>query len=188
MARLSGKLTAKALGWDRIAIGSETKKVPAEGGRVHLGRIVGIASGLKQTINGDTGEIQNGLKGQFRGLSTRDDKGVILEGPTGVTVTAGVCYLPGGIQEMIEGALAAAQESDARATVQFAIDLFAIPATNKAGYSFDAENLVEASEADPLDALLTSAATIAAAALPAPEGETEATAPAEKAKEPAKAK
>ena len=169
MAKLSGKLTAKALGWDRNAIGPAVAKVPADGGRVHLGRVVGIVSGLKHTVNGDTGEIQNGLKGQFRGLSTRTDKGEIVEVGKGQAVTAGVCYLPGGIQEMIEGALAAAQESDARATVQFAIDLYAIPATNKAGYSFDAENLVEASESDPLDTLLSSAATVAAAALPAPE-------------------
>lgn len=41
MAKLSGKLTAKTLGWDRIAIGSETKKVPAEGGRVLLDGGVG---------------------------------------------------------------------------------------------------------------------------------------------------
>jgi len=170
MAKLSGKLTAKALGWDRVAIGSETKKVPAEGGRVPLGRIVGIVSGLKQTVNNDTGEVQNGLKGQFRGISTRNDAGEILaikdNAPQGVTVTAGVCYLPGGIQEMIEGALAAAQETDPRATVHFGIDLFAIPATNKAGYSFDADNLVDAAEADPLDALLSSAAATVAA-LPA---------------------
>jgi hypothetical protein len=172
MARLSGKLTAKALGWDRIAIGGETKKVPQDGGRVHLGRFVGIATGLKQTVDNDTGDIQTGLKGQFRGLSTRTDKGEIVEPGKGLVVTAGVCYLPGGIQEMIEGALAAAQETDPRATVQFAIDLFAIPATNKAGYSFDADNLVETAEADPLDALLTAANT-SAAALPAPEAESE---------------
>lgn len=188
MARLSGKLTAKALGWDRIAIGSETKKVPAENGRVHLGRIVGIASGLKQTVDNDSGDIQTGLKGQFRGVSTRNEKGEIVGVAGGVTITAGVCYLPGGIQEMIEGALAAAQETDPRATVQFAIDLFAIPATNKAGYSFDAENLVEAAESDPLDALLTSAATIAAAALPAPAETPAETSAPEKVERKAKEK
>jgi hypothetical protein len=168
MAKLSGKLTAKTLGWDRIAIGSETKKVPAEGGRVLLGRIVGIVNGLKQTVNADTGEIQNGLKGQFRGISSRNEKGEIVGIDGGVKVTAGVCYLPGGIQDMIEGTLAVAKEADAKATVQFAIDLFAIPATNKAGYSFDADTLVQAEESDPLDTLLASAAN-SAPALAAPE-------------------
>lgn len=157
MARLSGKLTAKTLGWDRVAIGAEVKKVPAEGGRVLLGRFAGIVSGLKQTVNADTGEVQNGLKGQFRGLSTRDAKGEIVGIGKGETVTAGVCYLPGGIQEMIEGTLDAAKEDNEKATVQFAIDLYAIPATNKAGYSFDADTKIEAEEADPLDNLLAQA-------------------------------
>jgi len=158
MARLSGKLTAKTLGWDRIKIGGAVQKVPADGGRVLLGRFAGIVSGLKQTIHGDTGEVQNGLKGQFRGLSALNAKGEIVEVGKGEIVTAGVCYLPGGIQEMIEGALAAAQENDARATVQFALDLYAIPATNKAGYSFDADTRIQAEEADPLDSLLAQAA------------------------------
>jgi hypothetical protein len=176
MARLSGKLTAKSLGWDRNRIGTEIAKVPADGGRVLLGTIVGIVSGLRQTINNDTGEIQNGLKGQFRGVSTlgEDSGKEIGDKNPARTVTAGVCYLPGGIQEMIEGALAAAQDTtsggDARATVQFALKLFAIPATNRAGYSFDADNLVEATESDPLDALLTAATAEAPALTDQTEG------------------
>jgi hypothetical protein len=158
--RLSGKLTAKSLGWDRNRIGTEVAKVPADGGRVLLGTIVGLVSGLRQTVNNDTGEIQNGLKGQFRGISSLgDDSGKeIGDKNPARTVTAGVCYLPGGIQEMIEGALAQAQDTtsggDVRATVKFGLKLYAIPATNKAGYSFDADNLIEATEDDPLDTLL----------------------------------
>jgi hypothetical protein len=187
MARLSGKLTAKALGWDRVAIGAATKDKPAST-RVKLGRFVGIATGLRQTINGETGEVQTGLKGQFRGISSltakepkrnkagevqTDKDGAVIMVDTGkpITVTAGVCYLPGGIQEMVEGTLATAQDGDAKATVQFALDLYAIPATNKAGYSFDADNLVEAAEADPLDMLLTTAEAAEQAALPAPDAE-----------------
>ena len=174
--RLSGKLTAKSLGWDRNRIGTEVAKVPADGGRVLLGTIVGICSGLRQTVNGDTGEIQNGLKGQFRGVSSLgDDTGKeIGTGNPARSVTAGVCYLPGGIQEMIEGVLASAVEKDAKATVNFGLKLFAIPATNKAGYTFDADNLIEAQEADPLSTLLASAAAVEAPALPAPETENPA--------------
>lgn len=159
MARLSGKLTAKSLGWDRNRIGTEVAKVPADGGRVKLGTFVGIVSGLRQTVNNDTGEVQNGLKGQFRGISTlgEDTGKEIGDKNPARAVTAGVCYLPGGIQEMIEGALSQAKENDVKANVQFGLDLYAIPATNKAGYSFDADSLVEATEADPLDALLTAA-------------------------------
>jgi len=158
---LVGKLSPKAMGWDRNAIGTETAKVPADGGKVLLGRIVGIVSGLKQTVNNDTGDIQTGLKGNFRGFSSLPNK---------EPVTSGVCYLPGGIQEMIEGALATAQEGgDKKATVNFAIDLFAIPATNKAGYWFKADNIVEMSAADPLELLLQSANEKKSLALEAPK-------------------
>lgn len=165
---LVGKLSPKAMGWDRNKIGTEVAKVPADGGSVNLGRIVGVVSGLKQTVNGETGDIQTGLKGNFRGISS-------LEGKP--AVTSGVCYLPGGIQEMLEGALASAKENDPRATVSFAIDLFAIPATNKAGYSFKADNIVEAGATDPLQSLLDQAAAnkplALAAAEPAPEAAPE---------------
>jgi len=174
MARISGKLTAKTLGWDRNRIGTEVAKVPAQGGRVELGTIVGIVSGLRQTVSNDTGEIQNGLKGQFRGVSSlgTDSGKEISDANPAATVTAGVCYLPGGIQEMLEGALAQAKEADASATVRFGIKLYAIPATNKAGYSFDADNLIEAAESDPLGDLLELAGAPVAEtpALEAPKG------------------
>lgn len=172
MARIAGKLTAKSLGWDRNAIGIAVKRVPADGGRVFIGRIVGIVSGLHETVNEDSGEVQTGLKGNFRGVSSLpeyaqkiDNGGPVTDAngpvmiPTGdnVTMTAGRCYLPGGIQEMIEGAYKGAASGDKNATVQFGVDLYAIPATNKAGYSYDADTVTEASTADPLDALMQSA-------------------------------
>jgi hypothetical protein len=176
MARLSGKLTAKTLGWDRNRIGTEVAKVPADGGRVMLGTFVGIASGLKHIINNDTGEVSNGLKGQFRGISSLGDDSGKEIGDTNPprAVTAGVLYLPGGIQDMIEGSLAEAQSIDPKATVRFGIKLYAIPATNKAGYSFDADTLIEAQEADPLADLLALATTpaTAPAALEAPAVDT----------------
>jgi hypothetical protein len=167
---LVGKLSPKAMGWDRNAIGTETAKVPADGGSVLLGRVVGIVSGLKQTVNGETGDIQSGLKGNFRGISSLPNK---------APVTSGVCYLPGGIQEMIEGALADAKASDPRAVINFAIDLYAIPATNKAGYSFKAENIVESGASDPLEMLLSQANSIKAITGPVVETEK----PAEKNKD-----
>ena len=169
MARISGKLTAKALGWDRNAIGAAVKKVPADGGRVFIGRIGGIVSGLHQTVNDDTGEVQTGLKGSFRGVSAmnetapdgdkKDANGVPVMVDTGkpITVTAGRCYLPGGLQEMIEAAYAQATATDAKATINFALDLYGIPASNKAGYSYDGDTVSEATESDPLDMLFNGA-------------------------------
>ena len=170
MARLSGKLTAKTLGWDRNRIGTEVAKVPADGGRVQLGTFVGIVSGLKHNVN-ENGEVTSGLKGQFRGVSTLgDDTGKELSDSNPPrTVTAGVLYLPGGIQDMIEGSLAEAQATDKMATVRFGLNLFAIPATNKAGYSFDADTKLEARESDPLSELLALAnEPVALVALDAP--------------------
>ena len=180
MARISGKLTAKSLGWDRNAIGTAVKKVPADGGRVFIGRIVGNVTGLHQSMNDETGEVQTGLKGNFRGISSlnefvpetnakgepkKDAKGETIMKDSGapVTMTAGRCYLPGGIQDMIEGAYADANKGDDKGnSVSFAVDLYAIPATNKAGYSYDADTVTEANQVDPLDLLLQSAAAIRA--------------------------
>lgn len=165
-----GKLTPRALGWDRNALGQETAKQPMDGGKVLLGRLVGIVAGLRTTIDKDTGDIHNGLKGNFRGVSSK----VYADGEKAgqpITVTSGVCYLPGGIQDMIEGALAQARETDAKATVNFAIDLYGIPATNKAGYSFKADNIVAAQTVDPLSMLIEQANNNKPLALAAPAEE-----------------
>jgi hypothetical protein len=163
--QLVGKLTAKSLAWDRGALIAVTATNPNP---VKLATIVGMISGLKQTVNQETGDIQSGLKGNFRGLSTKfimedtgtkDEHGVPVLKATDVPVevTSGVCYLPGGIQDMLEGTLAKAKEGDAKATVSFGIDLYVLKDTNKAGYTFKAETRVEATESDPLDLLMQQA-------------------------------
>lgn len=155
--KLSGKLTAKALGWDRLAIATAVAAVGTTA-RVNLGRFVGVVTDLRHTIDQKNGEIQTGLKGNFRGISTKD----------GLEVTSGVCYLPSGIQSMIEGSMEAAKEKDPKASVQFALDLFALHSTNAAGYTFEAQNIVQADAVDPLAALLESANAITPLALAAP--------------------
>lgn len=163
MARLSGKLTAKTLGWGREEIGPAVKKIP-QTERVFIGRFAGIVSGIKEIINDDTGEIQTGLKGQFRGISTLDDAGENVGiddngNPVGRVVTAGVCYLPSGLQDVVEGAYRQAVEHEPRATISFVMDLFAMFSGGQAGYTYDAETKVDAQQADPLDILLEQAAT-----------------------------
>lgn len=189
-----GKLTAKTLGWDRIAIGNATKDTTQ---RVKMGTIVGIVSGLRQTVNAETGDVQSGLKGNFRGTSTLtvkvmdknadgtdkmiEGKPVMLDTGKVMEVRSGVCYLPSGIQDTLEGALAQAREADPKATVSFGLDLYAVKDTNKAGYTFIGQTLVEASDRDPLDVLMAQAVE-KRAALPAPDAEPEADpAPADEA-------
>lgn len=165
--KLVQKLSSKAMGWNRNAIGTAVTKVPPANGRVLLGRIACLVSGIKTSVNPQTGEIMTGLKGNFRGVPTKpgtDEKTVYTLG--GEEVTSGVCYLPSGIQSMIEGALADAQEKDKSATVRVVLDLYAIPASNAAGYSFDADTIEEPTTDDPLSALLKEAE--GNKALPAP--------------------
>lgn len=163
MARLSGKLTAKTLGWGREEIGPAVKKIP-QTERVFIGRFAGIVSGIKEIINDDTGEVQTGLKGQFRGISTMADNGEIVGNddagnPLGRVVTAGVCYLPSGLQDVVEGAYRQAVEHEPRATISFVMDVYAMFSGGQAGYTYDAETKVDAQEADPLALLLEQAAT-----------------------------
>lgn len=162
MARLSGKLTAKALGWGRDEISPAIKSMP-QTERLFVGRFAGIVSGIKENVNDETGEVQTGLRGQFRGLSTRSENGELVGtdpatgNPLGMTVTAGVCYLPSGLQDVVEGAYRQAIETNPRATISFVLDLFAMAANNKVGYTYDAETRVDAQENDPLALLLETA-------------------------------
>lgn len=155
--RLEQKLTMRALGWTRGKIEEAIGAVPRNTGRVLLGRVAGIAVGTKlaKDVNDD---VIVGLKGSFRGVSSQ----------SGEMVTSGVCYLPSGIQGMIESSLSDAKRADPNATVQFVVDVFAIPAQNKAGYSFNADNVAGDMnvEADPLTELLGKATELVA--LPPP--------------------
>lgn len=162
--RLEQKLTIRALGWTRGKIEEAVGQVPRDTGRVLLGRIAGVVVGTKNAkdMNDD---IITGLKGNFRGQSALE-----VDGVSGALVTSGVCFLPGGIQGMIEQDLADAKQHDANATVRFAFDVYAKPATNKAGYTFDAENLLPGEQADPLTELLVAAEQAQPLALPAPDG------------------
>lgn len=170
MARLSGKLTAKALGWGRDEISPAIKSMP-QTEKLYVGRFAGIVSGIKENVNEDSGEIQTGLRGQFRGLSTRSETGEVVGAdpangnPLGMVVTAGVCYLPSGLQDVVEGAYRQAIESNPRATISFVLDLYAMAANNKVGYTYDAETRVDAQENDPLALLLETASASAPVAL-----------------------
>lgn len=210
-----GKLTAKTLGWDRATLQQSTLHVTTP---ILMATVVGIVSGLRQNINDETGDITTGLKGNFRGISTRapmidtgevdankvpifaplmrdaigedgkpvmigqvDDKGKPVKDDKGepvmvakqeaaiIEVRSGVCYLPSGLQDMIEGAYAQAVEADPKATVSFGLDLYCLKDTNKAGYTFKAETKVEAQERDPLEMLMDQVRTVKA--LPAPDAE-----------------
>ena len=161
--KLVQKLSIATLGWKRGDIETALQDIPRSG-EILLCRVAGIVTGVKPYVDQNQ-EINYGMKGQFKGMSSKDN--------FADASVSGVCYLPSGIQAMIEGELAKAQDEGAGgskgATITFAMDVYAFNDSNKAGYSFRGENLLvnDAGGNDPLDLLLGKAAELAA--LPAPD-------------------
>lgn len=144
------KLTVKSMGWDRGEILTAVKKTKADGTeKTLIGRFGGIVTSLRQSVDAETGDIRSGLKGEFRGISSK-----------GAVLTSAICYLPGGLQALAESSLEKAQSVNERATVEFMMDVFAIPDTNKAGYTFTGETIVEANSVDHLSKMFEEANSI----------------------------
>jgi hypothetical protein len=149
------KITAKDMGFDRITIGGALRPM-GDNAELFLYRVFGLVDGLKP-VEGKNGDVDFGLKGQFEAL--RAD---------GVKAVSGVAFLPGGIQAMIQSAYESASETDKRATVTFAVDIYAVKSSNAAGYTFKGKEVgVQGSptKVDPFADIREAAAQIA---LPAP--------------------
>ncbi len=164
------KMSIKTLGANGAIVLVTKAKTP-------LCRIKGIARGIK-VANGNDGTPVFGMTGQFIGLNIA----------TGEVFDSGVIYLPAGINEMFLTPLEAALAEDAKASVRFALDLFAVPSTNKAGYSFEAASLIEASTIDPFAEMSAEADKVELPTMPKlPGADAVEAAKAEKAAEVAKA-
>lgn len=129
--------------------------------RVHLARFFGIASGIK-VAKGQNGEPVYGVTGDFRGVN--------LEKPAD-TFQSGILYLPGGINEMLLAAVETgevdAKDKPIYREVQFAFDVFAKPATNAAGYQFEATPVIDAKETDVMAELSSKLPPLPGADVPA---------------------
>ena len=135
-------------------LGTVPARAKAEKKRVHLARIIGVATGTKLKTD-QAGEPIVAVIGQFEGTNVE----------TGQVAQSATLYLPGGIQEVIEAAVDSRE--DKNAAVPFALDIFAKPDNNKAGYTYDVEFIQKpAGRVDPLEALRN--ATAEAKALPKP--------------------
>ena len=137
-------------------LGTVPARAKAEKKRVHLARIMGVATDTKSKTD-QAGEPILALIGSFEGTNVE----------TGLSATSSVLYLPGGIQEVIESAVDGRAQGD-KAGVPFALDIFSKPDNNKAGYTYDVEFIEKPTgTVDPLAAIREKAA--AAAPLPAPK-------------------
>lgn len=136
---LVGKLTLKSMGCQGAIVLVTKAKTP-------LARIVGIARNIK-AATGNNGDPVFGLTGQFEGTNIQDGK----------IFKSAVAYLPNGILELILDPLEAVlngEDKVAKANgIPFALDIFAVPDGNKAGYTFTAEIVGKNLQADPLAAL-----------------------------------
>jgi hypothetical protein len=121
------------------ALLGKPSRAKIEDKEVAIARVYGVANGIK-IVKALTGDVFEALRGNFEGVS--------LE--TGEIFTSGILYLPAGIHDRIIGQL---KELDGNGSIQFGIELSAIPAKNPAGYSWKATNVVKQDVADPLAAL-----------------------------------
>lgn len=98
-------------------------------------RISGTVTGVRGRAN-DSGEVLMGLHGTFaaRPLTDGDAKTAEPVRFTDTVFTSGRCYLPGGLQDEIEALFAG---DDAPGSVDFTLDIYAVPAGNKAGFSYE---------------------------------------------------
>ena len=150
------KISVKTVGADGAAAKVYKKDVP-------LMRVWGQARNIKATTGND-GSPVFGLTGAFRATNIAEKK----------EFASAVLYLPGGILEMILDPLEQILNGDDKAAkqngVEFAFDIFSLPATNKAGYTFKAASLIESRQTDPLAAMTEALGKQALPALPKAPG------------------
>lgn len=111
--------------------------LPSDQREMKLGLLVGAASGHFNTTNPVTGEVYEGIKGQFEYTDFDETRPVLISGKM---------FLPNGVDEMVNEAL----KSSEGAAVQFAFEVSVFRADNPAGYSWKLTPLMEATVNDPL--------------------------------------
>lgn len=137
MSKIVTKMSVKTLGANPARAKTDNKSVD-------LVRIYGIASGLAFKADPKTGDIQTAVTGSFEGVN--------LE--TGEVYSSGVLWLPGGIQELLVNAVDTGEtdknDKPVYNSVKFGFTISSVPATNPIGYSYTAEQLIDAAKNDPL--------------------------------------
>lgn len=132
--------------------------VPTKFPQTQLYIAIGRAHGTR-TGTGDNGSYCAFL-GSFEATRTKDGK----------KFQAGQCFVPKAVEDLLAASLYAAQETDPKATVEFAIEVgIKYPTTGRAsatGYEFYVNNLVKPSGADPLEALRLRVAALPQLAAP----------------------
>lgn len=168
MANIVAKLSTSTLGL-------KGQKAVANEGPTPLGRVWGIASGVKVTEDKRTGDFHQALTGTFAGVNYDAQ---------GEEYRSGVLYLPKGVMELALAAVDSGEVTDTGKPIyneiKFAFELIAVPSSAPIGYSWQAKQLVESASADPLSELASAMPALpgatAAPAIEGPKGEEKAAA------------
>jgi hypothetical protein len=118
-----------------------------------IARIFGMAAGTKEVVDKVRGDVYNSIVGDFGAVN--------LE--SGEEFRSGVLYLPTSMHNMLQSALAKLE--DGSGTVNFALEVRAVKATNPAGYAYEAVSLLPTALTDPLEEMKKQIAAKTAPAL-----------------------
>lgn len=169
MATLLKKMSVKEVGCDaKVARDSMYKGEP-----VPLCVIYGRATGIKTGENRTTGDPFSKLIGNFEAVCMQKDPNDSNKYPTNQVFQSGALFLPGGLQDMVEGALGD------NAAVDFAFEILSVvDPTTTIGYKYVGRNLKPPAVTDDMQYLRKLLPPSVVATVPALPPATEA--PAEK--------
>lgn len=153
--RIEKKLSVRIILGSKPMVPTDDKGKPLPGVK-WLVEAMGIATKVRVGLD-QQGEPTTGLQGTFR----------MMNSETGELAQAGICYLPGVVQNLIEGQLAGEGAKAVEFAFRIGIKYDEKSATN---YVYVAEPLMEVSESDPIQ-LLAAKVSKSAPALAAPKAE-----------------
>jgi hypothetical protein len=130
---LIGKITMRTLGLSPAKFVQDGKVTP-------IAQIYGIAQKIQIVEDKVRGDSFESIRGQFEAVN--------LE--TGEIYQSGTLYLPSGIHDLVASAVRGLDPDDRKAAIRFKLEIGVVKSSNPAGYSYEARNLVKASEVDPL--------------------------------------
>jgi hypothetical protein len=122
-------------------------------GKYFVGTILGRASGFVERANIKTEEIMEGLKGTFVMVPSEPRMG---------EMESGVLFVPDAFHNLLSTPLRKAQDTDNKAALEFALEVYSIKAKNPAGYSWEMYPAVPFTGKHPLDDLMKKVAALPA--------------------------
>lgn len=149
MATMIGKISMRT-------IKTTPAKQATEGESTRIAIVFGQATGIKEVVDKARGDVYQALSGTFAAKNEI----------SGEEFQSGLLYLPAGIHAMVESAVKTLDGETK--SVNFALGINVVTASNPAGYSYEAVNLIPAMVVDPLDEMRKAIeASAPAKALPA---------------------